>query len=229
LIKSVYKYSTILTAIFFLVVFSFESKAQDGQDDPYRDVVQFSGVVLGNDSINGLPGVHIYVPKAGRGTTSNPYGYFSVPLLKGDSVIVSAIGFEKLSMIVPGDQGNSVSVIIELAEDTTYLQEIEIFPYPTEELFKEAILALELPYAEDLNNLDAVIGQDVLDRAYYQLEPSASANHRYFTEQQFRYAQTRFQIPGISLLDPIAWSKFIQSIKRGDLKNKNKKKKRNKR
>ncbi len=224
MIKSVYKYYTILLTVLLVGALSQKSLAQDTKEDPYQDVVQFSGVVIGNDSINGVPGVHIYVPAAGRGTTTNAYGYFSLPLLKGDSVVVSAIGYEKRSFIVPSDRGNSVSVVVELESDTTYLEEIQIFPYPTEELFKEAILALKLPYADELNNIDELLNSDVLERAYWQLEPSASANHRYFTEQQFRATQTRFQIPGLSLLDPIAWSKFIKSIKNGDLKRKRKKK-----
>jgi len=194
--------------------------AQDEEEDPYDKVVQLSGIVLGSDSTNGVPGVHIYAPKSGRGTTTNPYGYFSVPLLKGDSVVISALGFERKSFTVPEDRGNSVSVVIELSEDTTYLEEIQIFPYPTEELFKEAILALELPYAEDLNTLDNIINEDILNRLYWQLEPSAATNHRFFTEQQFQATQNRFQIPNNPLLNPFAWSRFIKSLKRGDLKRK---------
>ncbi|CAA9281260.1 MAG: hypothetical protein AVDCRST_MAG95-3325, partial [uncultured Adhaeribacter sp.] len=55
-------------------------------------VVQFSGIVASGDSLYGVPGVTVYVPKAGRGTATNEYGYFSMPVLAGDSVVVRALG-----------------------------------------------------------------------------------------------------------------------------------------
>lgn len=197
--------------------------AQETTDDPYKDVVQFTGIIVSeSDSTIGIPGVHIYVPKGGRGSTTNPYGYFSMPVLMGDSVVVSAVGFEKKSFIIPSDQGKSLSAVIELVEDTTYLREIAVFPYPTEELFKEAILALELPYEDNLNNLDEFLSQDVLNRMYWEMGPSASLNHRFFMDQQFRAQQYRFQAPANPLLNPFAWAQLIKSIKRGDYKrNKN--------
>ncbi|MEL6559650.1 MAG: carboxypeptidase-like regulatory domain-containing protein [Bacteroidota bacterium] len=220
MINRIHKYYTFLFVVVLAMIFSTVAQAQEEEGDPYKDVVQLSGIVLGSDSTNGLPGVHIYAPESGRGTTTNPYGYFSVPFLKGDSVVVSALGFERKSFIVPEDRGNSVSVVIELQEDTTYLEEIQVFPYPTEELFKEAVLALELPYNEDLNNLDNIINDEYRLRLLYQIDPSPSTNHRFFTEQQFQAVQNRFQVPANPLLNPLAWSRFIRSLKRGDLKRK---------
>ena len=63
-------------------------------DETAPKVIQFTGVIFANDSASVVPGVHVYVPKGGRGTTTNPYGFFSMPVLEGDSIIVSAIGFE---------------------------------------------------------------------------------------------------------------------------------------
>ncbi|MEM8894027.1 MAG: carboxypeptidase-like regulatory domain-containing protein [Bacteroidota bacterium] len=204
----------------FLLIFLFgsvsESLAQGG-----RRVIQFSGVVVGEDSISGVPGVHIYVPKAGRGTTSNPYGYYSMPVLPGDSIVVSAVGYQKQSLVIPEDQGDKLTVIIELLPDTTMLPEISIFPYPTEELFKKAILAYELPYQEDLDNMQRSLGEELLRRMYGNEPMSAGANHRYYMDQQMLAVQDRYQPRSIPLLNPFAWAQFIKSIKRGDLKNKN--------
>ncbi|MGB3464230.1 MAG: carboxypeptidase-like regulatory domain-containing protein, partial [Cyclobacteriaceae bacterium] len=220
LTNRIHKYQTIVFTLVLLLFGGSVAFAQEEDQDPYENVVQLSGIVLGSDSTNGVPGVHIFSPKSGRGTTSNVYGYFSVPMLKGDSVIVSAIGYERKSFYVPENKGNSVSVIIELNEDTTYLEEIQVFPYPTEELFKEAVLALELPYADDLNSLDNIINEEYRQRLLYQIEPSPSTNHRFFTEQQFQAVQNRFMVPANPLLNPLAWSRFIKSLKRGDYKRK---------
>ncbi|MFZ6001993.1 MAG: carboxypeptidase-like regulatory domain-containing protein, partial [Bacteroidota bacterium] len=67
-----------------------------------KRVIQLSGVVISSDSTSGpMPGVHVYVPKAGRGTSTNRAGFFSMPVLVGDSVVVSSIGFQRQSFIVP--------------------------------------------------------------------------------------------------------------------------------
>ena len=218
-----HKGANIYLILFTFILLGLTSNsvlAQEKEDDPYKNVVQLTGIVVENDTEIGIPGVHLYVPTAGRGTTTNPYGYFSMPALVGDSIVVSAVGFQKTSFVIPADKGNSISAVIELKEDTTYLREIEIFPYPTEELFKEAVLALELPYQENLNNLDEFLSADVLNRMYWEMGPSANMNHRFFMDQQFRAQQYRFQAPPNPLLNPFAWAQLIKSIKRGDFKNK---------
>ena len=102
--------------LFFVIIISLYS-INDLYSQGQQKIIQLSGVVVGQDSISGVGGVHIYVPKAGRGTTSNPYGYFAMPVLARDSIIVSAIGYQKQSFIMPGDKGESVTLFIELKPD----------------------------------------------------------------------------------------------------------------
>ena len=186
-----------------------------------KEIIQFSGVIVDEDSTStGLFGVHVYVPKAGRGTVTNQYGYFSMPVLAGDSVVVSAVGYRKQSIDIPGDQGDSYTVLIELATDTTVLSTVEIFPYPTEKSFKEAVLALNLP-VDDKTQEDN-LGEEVLARMAQTMPMDASQNYKYYMNQQFyelhnAYGQQRFNNP---LLNPINWASFIKSLRRGDLKKK---------
>lgn len=190
-----------------------------GQDQ--KEVIQFSGVVVDEDSTStGLFGVHVYVPAAGRGTVTNQYGYFSLPVLLGDSVIISVVGYQKQNFIIPGNQGDSFTVLVEMVTDTTILSTVEIFPYPTEELFKEAILALNLP-VDDESQVDN-LGQEVLARMAQSMSMDASQNYKYYMNQQFyqlhnTYSQQRFNNP---LLNPVNWASFIKSLRRGDLKKK---------
>lgn len=182
-------------------------------------VVQLSGIVVGEDSISGVPGVHIYVPQAGRGTTSNIYGYFSLPVLEGDSIVVSAVSYQKRNFRVPtNQQTESFTMVIELEADTTYLPAIEIFPWPTEELFKEAILALELPDQRNYDAFNKTLSPEILAQMYWDLPMDGSMNHRYFVDQQFAASANRFMYPTLSLLNPAAWAQLIKSIKKGDFK-----------
>ena len=194
---------------FLMIAAQQKSWAQGGSR-----VIQFSGVILGEDSVSGVPGVHVYVPKAGRGTTSNVYGYFSMPALVGDSVVISAIGFEKQHFIVPNNKGENFTVIIELLTDTTYLPPIEILPYPTEELFKQAVLALKLPNEGDYRNMEQGLRGDLLLRMMQGAPMDASENYRYYSNQQFLAMTDRFQPRSNPLMNPFAWAQFIKSLKK---------------
>ena len=186
-----------------------------------KEIIQFSGVIVDEDSTStGLFGVHVYVPKAGRGTVTNQYGYFSMPVLEDDSVVISAVGYRKQSITIPGGQGDSYTVLIELATDTTILSTVEIFPFPTEESFKEAVLALNLPVDNEAQKDN--LGQEVLERMAQAMPMDASQNYKYYMNQQFYelhsgYSQQRFNNP---LLNPINWASFIKSLRNGDLKQK---------
>lgn len=173
---------------------------------------------MGGDSLYGIPGVLLYVPKAGRGTATNYLGYFSMPLVGGDSVVVRALGFKEKYFIVPSDT-NKVSYVIQLAEDTTVLAEIEVFPWPTEQLFKEAFLALRLP-EEEMNNMHKNLNEQVMKRMMYTLQPDGKMNHNYYMKQQVSRIENPYNAPSLTFLNPFAWSNFIGQVKKGGLRNK---------
>lgn len=194
-----------------LIFAGFWATAQD--DRP--NVVQLTGVVFGSDSTQVIPGVHVYTPKGGRGTTTNPYGFFSLAVLEGDSIVFSSVGYKRASYIVPEHrEDNSIRVLVTLEEDITYLEELEVFPYPSEAVFKAAVLAVELPDQRDYDNLQRLLNSDVLREAYWELPASANMNHRFFMQQQQAAIQNRFQPPANPLLNPFAWRDFIRSLKK---------------
>lgn len=209
----------VLAGLFGILLISY-AFTSFGQDD--KRIIQFSGIVVGEDSTSGVAGVHIFVPKGGRGTTSNPYGYFSMPVLERDSLIISAVGYEKMHLIIPEGNSDNYTVIIELLADTTYLPEVEIYPYPTEELLKEAILALEVPYQYQYKNMRQSLDQAMLNKMYRNLPMNAGNNYNFYMSQQMVTYNSRFQTTSVPLLNPFAWGEFIKSLKRRDHKKKRK-------
>lgn len=202
---------TLITTCLFLFclvpVFSQEKKD--------KKVIQFTGVVLGKDSTSVIPGTHIYIPKSGRGTTTNPYGFFSIPVMEGDSLVFSAVGYKRSFYKVPDHDGeSSLKVIITLKEDITFLEEVEVRPYPTEAMFKEAIITMELPYQKEYANIYQWLNSEIMQEAYLSLPASGNENLRYFTQQQQRSYINRYSPPQNQLLNPFAWSQFIQSLKK---------------
>jgi hypothetical protein len=190
------------------------------QTNDERKVIQLSGIILNSDSTDAVPGVNVYVPRKGRGTSSGRYGYFSMPVLEGDSVIFSFIGLKKQTFKVPEKMtDDKISLILTMQVDEIALAEIEVMPFPTEDEFKRQILAMnyEAPMSIDTRGN---MSPETLLRWAENMPASGNENMRYFRQNQVMQIQDRYGPRPFTLLDPFAWNKFIQSIKRGDLKKK---------
>ncbi len=199
---------TITTIIFFFLLLTGISNQVNAQQ---KKVVQLSGIILGTDSTSGLPGVHVYVPKRQDGTTSNYLGFFSLPVLVGDSVVFSAIGYKRQSYIVP-DMNKQVTVVVEMVTDTTYLETITIMPFPTEEIFKEAVLALNLPADEEVD--EDMLNQELLTLMMRSAPIDAQTNYKYYMDQVIYQQQYRYGPRPNPFLNPFNWAKFIRSLKK---------------
>lgn len=187
------------------------------QEEPeQRNIIQFTGVIFTEDTSNIVPGVHIYVPKGGRGTTSNPYGFFSMPVLEGDSIVFSSVGFERTYYIIPKhEEETALKLLVYLREDIKFLEEVEVFPYPSEAAFKAAVLAAELPDQRDYDNLERWLNSDYMRSMYWDLpDASPNINYRYFMQEQMNAQIYRVQPPQNPLLNPFAWANFIRSLQR---------------
>jgi hypothetical protein len=176
-------------------------------------LVQLSGVVLGEDSVSGLPGVHVYVPKAGRGTTTNHVGFFSLAVKVGDSLVISSVGYERQHFIVPQNAPEFQTIIVQLVQDATYLREIVVMDFPTEEVFKQAVLALNVPVDQsqiDPNNLN----QELLALMLKTTPMDGYQNQRYALNQWANSATDKYQPISNPLLNPFNWVKFFNSLKK---------------
>lgn len=185
-----------------------------------KNVVQFSGLVVGGDSLYGIPGVLISIKKAGRGAVTNEAGFFSMPTLVGDSVTISAVGYKKKTLIVPKSEKQSVTLIIEMQEDTAFYPIVEIFPYPTEEVFKKAFLALQLPDRGMYNNMYNNVDQLLLQHMIINSTMSSSENQKYSLRNQILLPGAPVGSGGFQIFNPFAWNNMIRSIRKGDYKKK---------
>jgi hypothetical protein len=214
-----------LACLALLFCFSFLLPAPQAQGQGKPLVIQFSGLVTTGDSLYGVPGVTVYVPKAGRGTVTNDYGYFSMAVLAGDSVVIRAIGYQHLTVKIPKNYNKqSYSVILELKEDITVLPEVRIFPYPTEKDFKQAFLKLKLP-ERNLTGPERSLNEKILAAMFAETPMGVSSNFRNSMDMQQLERDRRNGLApnprtNNPLLNPFAWMKFIEQIKSGDLKKK---------
>ncbi|MCS6824500.1 MAG: carboxypeptidase-like regulatory domain-containing protein [Cytophagaceae bacterium] len=186
-----------------------------------RGIVQVSGLVVRGDSMYGIPNAVIYDVRSGRGTTTNHVGYFSLPVLKGDTLRVNTYGYKPKTFKVPDAlSGDQYSIIIELAEDTLILPDVVIFPWPTEQLFKEAFLALKLPENE-INNMDKNLNEQITKRMLYTMHADGSENHRYYMQKVMQANDMRYQVvsPALVFLNPFSWARFIKDVKEKKFKS----------
>jgi hypothetical protein len=199
--------------------------AGKAQAQGQRRVVQFSGIVATGDSLLGVPGATVFVPRAGRGTATNPYGYFSLPVLAGDSIEIRSLGYRPQYILIPADYPRqSYSVIVQLKEDATVLPEVRIFPYLTEKDFKRAFLALKLPQERGTRTAEN-LNEQIMKRIFQNAPVTSMANYRQTLQtqqldQQRRMGTAPNPYSNNPLLNPFSWLQLIQQIKNGDFKNK---------
>lgn len=209
--KVIGQVSGILIAFFMMfLIFPNQSVAQT----PKR-VVQLSGFVATGDSLYGVAGVTVYVPGTSRGTQSNEFGFFSVPVLTGDSVLFSALGYKKQYLIIPkGYQSQSYSIIMQMQEDPTELPTVDVFPWPTERDFREAVANVKLPdqgRAMATRNLDP----ERLEALFKTTPMDGAANFKFWNQQQVQQQQNRVMYPTIS---PFAIPALIDALFKGNSK-----------
>lgn len=218
-----YASAAFLGAILFFI--SSPSKAQEPADTA---LIQFSGFVITADSAAPIPYATIKVIGEPRGAVSNPEGFFSAVVEYRDTIRFSSVGFKPDTFIVANHtQNKKLKHVQPLVTDTTTFEEAVIRPYPTKDEFKEAFMNLQLPndkftiaqrnlQSRRLNQIARNLPKDAREQyalaqqRFHNQSFRSGGNLRYFTN----FAGTGTPVPG-SLLNPFAWSKFINAIQEG--------------
>ncbi len=181
-------------------------------------LVQFTGRII-TETFEPLPYAHILVLNADRGTISDQDGKFSFVVNEMDTIMFSTIGYKRINLIIPDTLKEPfINMDIMLEQDTVYIGEIRVYPWKSYEEFKDAFVNLNLP-KDDMDNARRNIAyiktQIILDNS-----PMPGANFRYLLEQQMQESYTHANYPSYQILNPFAWAKFFEALKRGDFKRK---------
>ncbi|WP_162427149.1 carboxypeptidase-like regulatory domain-containing protein [Pontibacter pudoricolor] len=132
--------------LYFLLLAIVIVGLQTATAQQLKPVVQLSGVVVTADSSAGLAGIAVYVPGTNRGTVSKQGGFFTLPVLAGDSVVFQALGFEKQYIIIPKtNTPEKYTTSIRLKQVAKQLPEVQVMPWATQQDFKMAVKNLDLP------------------------------------------------------------------------------------
>lgn len=201
---------------FFTIILLFVSSFLAAQQN--NELVQFTGVLVTGDSLTGVPYAVVKVKDSSHGTITDYYGFFSFVAKLGDTIEFSCVGYHKARYIIPDTlKDNRYSLIQILNVDTINLPTATVYPWPTKEEFKQAFINLQLPdddYARARKSLD----KNNLDAIALNLPPDASLNYKYSLNERTSQLYYAGQLPQNTLLNPIAWAKFIQAWKSGAFK-----------
>ena len=199
--------------IVMLLAMALSSEAV-AQTNPGERIIQVSGLVMTADSSDVIRGMNIFNPYNGRGTYSDIKGWFSWPFLAGDTILFSAIGFKNRQIIIPEDAPEQYTIIMAMEEEVVNLPDVEISPFPTEEIFKEAILATNLNEDQEnvLRSFEPAVVQEMVRTM--PIEGSPDLNYRYMMNLQFDNLRQRTGPRANPLLNPFAWARFIKSLKK---------------
>lgn len=204
--------------IFIILLLTFCSGMSFSQ--PERDtlkLVQLSGVVVSNDSLNQMPFTIIYDRGSKRGTVSDYYGFFSIVVYPGDTLMFSYYGYKTSSFIVPDTlSDNRYSIIHMMYGDTTNLPTVTVYPWPSRENFAKAFLEMK-PYDDALRKAQKELSGESLAFAAAHLSTDASLSFGWAQNQQNTRLYTMGQSPVNNLLNPYSWASFLKAWKEGKL------------
>ncbi|MBP6335426.1 MAG: carboxypeptidase-like regulatory domain-containing protein [Bacteroidia bacterium] len=210
----------ILILFLFTFLLSGSTTFAQEKSKESQNLVQFSGVVVTTDSLLPIPFTSIMIRNTFRGTISDYYGFFSFVGRMGDTIEFTALGYKPMTFVIPDTLTDyRCSLIQMMSKDTILLSEVVIFPWPTKEQFKEAFLQLRIP-SDDITRAQRNLDPNQLNILANMMPMDGRMNFKYQMEQQSASLYYAGQLPPNNLLNPIAWSKFIQMWQNGDFKKK---------
>lgn len=207
---------SIFIFVIFSLSFAFKSISQNDKDT--SRLIQLSGVVVSESSLDQLPFTTVIDLTSKKGTLTDAYGFFTLVTFPGDTLAFSCIGHKSGTYVVPDSLGdNRYSVIHVLKEDTNYLEDVVIYPWPSKENFAKAFVEME-PYSDAFQRAKQQLSGESLAFAAAKLQSDASLAFGSSQSQMYTQIYSQGQSPATNLLNPFAWSKFISEWKKGNLK-----------
>jgi len=195
----------------------------DTANNKLNPFVQFSGIIITEDSLKPIPFVNIFMKNLSRGTITDFNGFFSFVAHKGDVISFECIGYKTIVYKIPDTlTSNRYTIIQIMRPDTLISDETFIYPWASYEQFKQAFLSLNVP---DDQMERARKNIEILERRLVEddLVMDGSMNYRNYIDNKIQNLYWQGQYRPITLLNPFAWAQFIKAWKQGKFKNKKKK------
>ncbi len=179
-----------------------------------RKVVQFSGMVIDADSLFPIPFVAVVIKGTSRGVYSTGSGYYSIVVQELDTLEFYALGYKTGSYTLPDTFTTSqVNHVQTMRMDTILLNEMVVYPWPSKEKFKNAFLAVDIAN-DDMERARMNLAQQRMVAAAQSVNADGQGAYRAQMQQRTDKNYYAGQYQPNNLLNPVAWSKFIRSMRK---------------
>ena len=181
------------------------------------NLIQLSGVVIGEEDLEAMPYTTVYDRSIRRGVIADYYGYFSTVVYPGDTLYFSYFGFKTSTYIVPDTlTDNRYSIIHMLQKDTLNIPEVIVYPWPSRDDFARAFVEMR-PYDDALKRAQRELSGESLAFVAARLEGDASLAYGMTQNTNQTALYTQNQLPANNLFNPYAWAKLVQDWRSGKL------------
>ena len=203
--------------ILFVFFGMYATSQQDSLMYLDSNLIQLSGVVIDEESLDPMPYTTVFDRSIRRGVIADFYGFFSTPVYPGDTLYFSYFGYKTSTYVVPDTlTDNRYSIIHMLHKDTLNIPEVVVYPWPSREDFARAFVEME-PYDDALRRAQRELSGESLAFVAARLEGDASLAHGLTQQQNYTRLYTQGQLPANNLFNPYAWAKLIKDWKAGKL------------
>lgn len=197
------------------VLFSFAQEEKTPLID--SSLIQLSGVVISGEDLDPLAYTTIYDRTQRRGVIADYYGYFSMVVIPGDTLLFSFFGYKTSTFIVPDTlTDNRYSIIHMIDKDTLNLPEVVVYPWPSKEDFARAFVNMR-PYDDAIRRAQRELSGESLAFVAARLDTDASLSYGAAQQMAATKLYTQNQLPANNLFNPYSWAKLIQDWKAGKL------------
>lgn len=185
-------------------------------------LVQFSGVVITNDSLEPVSYANIIISGTHSGTIADRDGFFSFVAKEKDVIEFNALGYKTVYFKIPDNLVSKRYTCIQMMNaDTLFLSETVIYPWPNIEQFKKAFVTAQIPNDDEQRAMKNLALAEMKERME-NMPMDGSMNYRNFVNQQVYKNYYNGQYMPNNLLNPFAWAQFIKAWKEGKFKRKDK-------
>ena len=203
--------------ILFVFFGMYATSQQDSLMYLDSNLIQLSGVVIDEESLDPMPYTTVFDRSIRRGVIADFYGFFSTPVYPGDTLYFSYFGYKTSTYVVPDTlTDNRYSIIHMLHKDTLNIPEVVVYPWPSREDFARAFVEME-PYDDALRRAQRELSGESLAFVAARLEGDASFAYGLTQQQNYTRLYTQGQLPANNLFNPYAWAKLIKDWKSGKL------------
>jgi hypothetical protein len=181
-------------------------------------VYQLSGMILNASTGEPIPYVSIRINHSRRGTIANAEGFYSVPVIRGDTLYFSALGYKKARFLVSpyldaytGDTTEGfIYAVHYLIDDTLELPTVRISAIRTPEELKTALLNIPLETQSQVARDN--VSPEIIAYFLANLPPDPQERIK-IAEQRYKdlYYQRTLR-PTYPILDPIAAYRLIKYL-----------------